>query len=285
MEAPAAWAKPMKDIVENRRRVSFLRKLKLARLVLRESGVRWCVLLLTYYAASGVSHRAFTAMNRLRRVRNIPGLNSTTLNREIWDAWNWSASGDEWTLSEQWKRSLIHEVLEPEIPDRSDILEIGPGGGRWTEPLLKRARTYVGVDISSSCIEHCKRKFGLDPRARFIVGSGRDLAQIEDSSVDTIWSFDVFVHINRAEVENYVREFARILRPGGIAVVHHGTVGGASGGWRSDLTLAALHSMLGAINLRIVKSIDQWTNEGTVHHLQYDDLITVLRKSAGEAMP
>ena len=271
----------MKDIVENRKRISVARKLKLARIALRENGVWWCMLLFTYYVASNVAHRAFATMDRLRRTRGIPGINSAALNKEIWEGWNWSGAGDEWSLSEQWKQSLIRCILKPHIPENSSILEIGPGAGRWTGALLERAREYVGIDISSTCIAHCRDRFGGDPRATFSVGSGRDLAGVADTTIDAIWSFDVFVHINGTEVDGYALEFARVLRPGGVAIIHHGGIGGASGGWRSNLTALALQEIVTRRGLGMDRSFEHWVDDGSVHQLVYGDLITVIRKPAG----
>jgi ubiquinone/menaquinone biosynthesis C-methylase UbiE len=268
----------MKDIVENRKRISFARKLKLAGLAVKENGVWWCVLLLTYYLSSTVAHRVFAAMDRLRRIRDIPGMNSKALNKEIWEAWNWSDAGEEWSQSEAWKQSLVRCVLRRHVPENSSIVEIGPGAGRWTEPLLERAREYVGIDISSTCISHCLGRFGADPRVRFAVGSGHDLAGVADQSIDVIWSFDVFVHINRAEVDGYAGDFARVLRPGGVAIIHHGAIGGASGGWRSNLTAAAFYEILRRHDLLMEESFAHWVDADAVHQLAYGDLITVLRK-------
>jgi SAM-dependent methyltransferase len=269
----------MKDIVENRKRISFSRKLRLAWLALKENGIIWCSLLLLYYAASTIADRAFKAMDRLRRARNIPGLNSGSLNKEIWEAWDWSAAGDEWSQSTEWKQSLIRCILDPMIPAQSSILEIGPGAGRWTEALLERASAYLGIDISSTCIAHCRARFAGNSHARFLVGSGRDLAAAPDSSVDALWSFDVFVHINRAEVDDYAREFRRVLKPGGIGIIHHGAVGGASGGWRSNLTGADMTTILNQHGLNATMSIDHWTDGMTHYPLQYGDLITVFARS------
>jgi SAM-dependent methyltransferase len=235
----------MKDVVENRQLVSFGRKLRIARIALEENGPAWCFLMLLYYASSTVSHKAFATMDRLRRTRGIPGLNSRRLNKEIWEAWDWNTSGgEEWSATPQSKEGLIRFVLEPEIPEGGRILEIGPGGGRWTGALIARAREYLGIDISATCVEHCRRRFADEAKARFAVGSGADLAGVEDSSIDAIWSFDVFVHINVAEVEGYAAEFRRVLRPGGVGVIHHGGVGGATGGWRSNVTGAAFEEIL-----------------------------------------
>jgi SAM-dependent methyltransferase len=275
----------MKDSVADRKRIGLARKLKLARIALRENGVRWCACLLTYYAASAVAQRAFGAMDRLRRTRHIPGLNSATLNREIWDAWDWGSGGEEWSGSEEWKQSLLRCVLEREIPVNSSVLEIGPGAGRWTTHLLERARDYIGIDISSTCVQHCRDRFSGRQRVRFEVGSGRDLAAVPSDSVDAIWSYDVFVHINRAEVASYAHEFARVLRGGGVGVVHHGSVGGASGGWRSDLTADAFASILAQHELQVRRSFNSWDDGGAIQRLAYDDLITVFSKHPTGGQP
>jgi ubiquinone/menaquinone biosynthesis C-methylase UbiE len=265
----------LKDIVENRRRITFGQKLGIAWLVLRENGFLWCLLLLAYYLSSSVAHQIFTAMDRLRRAWNIPGLNSATLNKKIWESWDWSGEGDEWSESEEWKQSLIRCVLDVQMPRDCAILEIGPGGGRWTAPLLERAREYVGVDISSTCVDHCRERFRQFPNATFIVGSGRDLAQVPDDSVDAIWSFDVFVHINRSEVTAYAKDFLRVLRPGGVAAIHHGAVGGAQGGWRSNLTAEEFASILAQNKLQVLKTLDQWTDGPRTYPMRFGDLITV----------
>lgn len=270
----------MKDIVENRKRISWANKLKLVTTALRENGLAWCTLLLTYYAASSVAHKSFTALDRMRRARRLPGLNSATLNKAIWEAWDWSANGDEWTSSPESKQAFIRGVLQREIPLEQDILEIGPGAGRWTGPLLQRARRYIGVDISSTCVDHCRKRFGNDARVTFVVGSGRDLAAVANESIDTIWSHDAFVHINAAEVAGYVEEFGRVLRPGAAAVIHHGGVGGAAGGWRSNLTAEALEEMVKRRGLLLEKSFDHWVDGSAVHSLDYGDRIAVIRKPA-----
>jgi ubiquinone/menaquinone biosynthesis C-methylase UbiE len=170
--------------------------------------------------------------------------------------------------------------MDKEIASGMDILEIGPGAGRWTEALLERARRYFGVDISETCVERCRSRFGGNERATFAVGSGRDLAGLGDASIDAIWSYDAFVHINESEVEAYVEEFARVLRPAAVAVIHHGGVGGAAGGWRSNLTASALQRMVERSGLLLERSLDHWVDGDTMHSLIYGDRISVIRKPA-----
>jgi ubiquinone/menaquinone biosynthesis C-methylase UbiE len=268
----------VKDIVANRRRVSLHNKWKTAALALRENGLSWCGYLFAYYISSRLAERAHSQMHRLRRERGLPGLNSAALNQHIWNSWDWSAQGEEWSSSEEWKQSVIRGVLDPNIPAGGSILEIGPGAGRWTVPLLARARDYTGVDISSTCIEHCRKRFANEPRAQFVVGSGRDLRDVATESIDAIWSFDVFVHINAAEIAGYLDDFVRVLRPGGIAVIHHGAAGGTGGGWRSDLTAAAFAQMLAQRHLKIQQVMDQWADGAEMRKLTFGDQISVISR-------
>ena len=266
----------MKDIISNRRRVGLWGKLKILRLVLRENGIVWTLYLLIYHFGSSLSDWAFTRMDRLRREKGLPGMNSTALNAEIWNQWDWTKGGEEWTQSEEWKASLIQNVLNANVPEGGNILEIGPGAGRWTEHLLKRAKRLTGIDISKECVVVCRRKFADFDNVAFHTNDGSSLTLIEDSSVDTIWSFDVFVHINESDVAEYAEEFARVLRTGGRGIIHHGTVAGKEGGWRSDLTVTRFNEILKANGLRLISQFDEWEDNGK--HFKaglYQDGITV----------
>ncbi len=270
----------MKDLVDNRRRIPFAKKLSLLGLVLKENGILWCSAFGVYYVCSQIGDRAFAFMDSLRRKHGVPGLNSRALNKAIWEAWDWGAGGEEWSPSEEWKQSVITQVLEKQMPDHASILEIGPGGGRWTTDLIKRSSQFTAVDISESCVEVCKQKFAGSPNAKFIVGSGRDLVGVPDASQDAIWSFDVFVHINRAEVAAYLDEFNRVMKPGATAVLHHGSVGGLNGGWRSDMTGEAMAEMLKARGFQLVSMFKEWQDGPNSYKAGlYDDLITVFRRS------
>ena len=119
----------MKDIVANRSKISLAQKARLLRIVLRENGFLWTTSLGLYYSASLIADRAFVRMNQLRAKHNLPGINSATMNYEIWRNWDWSSSGEEWTESVEWKNSLVNNVLVKHMQSGGDILEIGPGAG------------------------------------------------------------------------------------------------------------------------------------------------------------
>ena len=96
----------MKDIVENRQRISFGKKVKIAFLALRENGLIWSFFLGIYYFCSAVANKAFSIMDRRRKRKGLPGLNSARMNKLIWEAWDWEAGGEEWTPSPEWKHTV-----------------------------------------------------------------------------------------------------------------------------------------------------------------------------------
>ncbi len=270
-----------RELIRNRRRLSFARKASLFGIVLRENGLAWTTLLAAYYATSAVAEWSFARLQRTKAERGLPGTSSLRLNERIWTDWDWSSGGDEWTLSPEWKSSLISCVLTRYVPEGVDTLEIGPGAGRWTAVLQPRARHLFGVDISETCIDICRRKFGGSSNTTFLKSSGADLNGVPDRSIDALWSFDVFVHINRRDVEAYVREFSRVMRHGAVGVIHHGSGAGTQGGWRSDLTTADFTRLLNESGFEIVDQFERWEDNGEVYSVGlYQDVVTVFRRAA-----
>jgi len=269
----------MKDLVENRNRLGLAKKAKLAALAVNENGVGWTSLMGIYYLFSGAAEKAFGLAAKRRERLGLPGMNSVGLNREIWEAWDWGASGEEWSPSEEWKASLIDHILIKHVPKGGEVVEIGPGGGRWTEHLQRRASRLTGIDLSESCVKACQERFAECENVRFYTNSGCDLPGVDDASINAIWSFDVFVHINAEQVEPYAAEFARALKPGGVGIIHHGNVAGRRGGWRSDMTAKRMVELLEAAGLKVEHQITSWTDEGTEYEVGlYDDSVTVFRK-------
>jgi len=267
----------MKDIVANRQKIALRKKLKVGSALLRENGILWTLYLVAYYAASSAADMAFRRMHERALKFGLPGMSSPTSNRTIWDRWNWEHGGNEWTLSEEWKDSFQRCVLHKYMPVGKNVLEIGPGAGRWTELLQPIAASLVGVDISEKCVELCREKFGRAGNTRFISTTGNTLSGVEDRSVDAIWSFDVFVHINTSEAAGYVWEFRRVLRPGGVGVVHHGKQP-EIGGWRSDLTAEKFKALLEGQGLIVVEQFQSWEDNGkTMPVGRYEDFVTVFR--------
>ena len=150
-------------------------------------------------------------------------------NKSLWDNYDWSRLGEEWTLHakrykgiepDAWKQSIINEVMLKYIRGGSVILEIGPGAGRWTETLANMADSLILVDISKKCLDLCKERFKSYDNIKYVLTKGT-LDFIQDNSIDYIWSYDVFVHINPKDIRSYLHDMQRILKPQGYSIIHH----------------------------------------------------------------
>jgi ubiquinone/menaquinone biosynthesis C-methylase UbiE len=208
--------------------------------------------------------------------------NSVADNYERWSRWDWSSLGEEWTASEEWKQGLVNEVLLAKMPSRGTVLEIGPGGGRWSVILAERADRLLLVDVSPRVLEVARGRLGDAPHVRYMCTAGTDFPDVEDTTVDAIWSFDVFVHVAPLEQARYLDEMARVLSPGGVALIHHadGRNRGllpSQAGWRSPMSARLFARLAQKRGFRVEEQLRSWS--GGRHDLSaYGDVISVLRR-------
>lgn len=173
-----------------------------------------------------------STLSHLEPVQNrevIKTMPSITENKQVWGAsHDWPLAGDEWSDSwgsapAQWHGSLYPRVF-PFLGGR--ILEIAPGHGRWTQFLQNHCSSLIGIDLATACVEYCKDRFSDNPSLQFKTNDGLKLTAIADGSIDFIFSFDSLVHAESDVIASYVTEFARVLRKGGVAFIHHSNGGG-----------------------------------------------------------
>ena len=158
------------------------------------------------------------------------------------------------------------------------VLEIGPGFGRWTRTLTEISTSVLVVDVAEKCIDHCRDLFGDKDNISFHVNDGRSLNFAADNSVDYVWSFDVFVHIEPEDIDSYFQEFRRVLKRDGLAVIHHGIIGNTNFGWRSSLTLQVFTELLKKHDFALIDQFNAWGDEDQFS-VSSSDVISIFRKS------
>ncbi|MBI5191215.1 MAG: class I SAM-dependent methyltransferase [Nitrospirae bacterium] len=95
------------------------------------------------------------------------------------------------------------------------VLEIGFGEGYGTYYLAEEAREITGLDVSMSLVEHARAKYAKK-NLYFVKGDATDLP-FPDGSFDVVISSQVLEHVK--DYMKSVRETARVLRPGGQAII------------------------------------------------------------------
>jgi SAM-dependent methyltransferase len=147
--------------------------------------------------------------------------------------------------AEQRKRERWMQKSLPYLPSiaalagvtpNDTILDVGCGPGRLTWELvtfLSPSGTYHGIEVQRDLVEDLERRFGRMPNFHFhhadlanseYNGGGAANAEtyrfpLEDASIDLVVLRSIVTHLVPAEVDNYLSEIARVLRPGGRSYI------------------------------------------------------------------
>ena len=103
-------------------------------------------------------------------------------------------------------------------PPRSRALDFGSGMGRLTQALCDHFAECDGVEIAPSMIELARRHNRHGDRCRYHLNSGDDLSRFPDRAFDFIYTALVLQHMRPRYGVRYLREFFRLLAPGGVAM-------------------------------------------------------------------
>lgn len=157
--------------------------------------------------------------------------------KRVWDALAqsdplWTVCTDPTKQNRQWTSKELFETGDMEVetiiaharslgltPETSGrALDFGCGVGRLTQALSKHFVECHGVDISPAMIATAIELAGRNPKCNYRVNDSPHLACFADRFFDFIYSSIVLQHIEPQYVSTYLREFIRVLKPGGILV-------------------------------------------------------------------
>jgi SAM-dependent methyltransferase len=144
----------------------------------------------------------------------------------FWAVLSWAdKTNNRWTPEEFFRtgvdeiRDVMSQLKQLDIsvkPGRA--LDFGCGPGRLTRALASHFERVDGVDISPSMIELANRFNEHPNRCHYHLNVADDLALFADSTFDFIYSNITLQHVGQSRAKSYLREFLRILNPGGVMV-------------------------------------------------------------------
>jgi ubiquinone/menaquinone biosynthesis C-methylase UbiE/uncharacterized membrane protein YbhN (UPF0104 family) len=135
----------------------------------------------------------------------------------IAEQYNAQWSPHVWDLLIERKIGFITEALKHPPAEAGVGLDLGCGLGLQTAALRSRGYQVIGLDPSVGLLAVGQRRVGP---SLVLAGSALDLP-FRDASLDFVYTIGVLHHLpGRAAQDQAVREIARVLKPGGVLLVH-----------------------------------------------------------------
>jgi ubiquinone/menaquinone biosynthesis C-methylase UbiE len=115
--------------------------------------------------------------------------------------------------------ALMSELREENITLQTQAaLDFGCGLGRLTQALAPHFDAVTGIDIAPSMIDGARAFNQFGERCRYIVNDKPDLRIFADGAFDFVYSTQVLQHMPVEFAKEYIKEFCRVTRKGGIIV-------------------------------------------------------------------
>ena len=104
---------------------------------------------------------------------------------------------------------------------RRSALDFGCGIGRLSQALAGHFDHVYGVDISPKMIELAREHNRKGPRCEYVWNPSGGLKRFADGSIDMVYSWITLQHMRPRYARRYIREFLRVLAPGGLLVFQY----------------------------------------------------------------
>jgi SAM-dependent methyltransferase len=151
-----------------------------------------------------------------------------------WDAFGrqdpfWAILTDPSKRGNRWTPEAFFETGRDEVAELLEhvqrlgvprhwrrALDFGCGAGRLTQALGDRFDSVLGVDVAPSMIDLARAHNRHGARCTYEVNDRPDLSRWPDGAFDLIYTSRVLQHIEPRYSVAYLREFLRLLAPGGV---------------------------------------------------------------------
>jgi len=104
---------------------------------------------------------------------------------------------------------------------RRTALDFGCGIGRLTQALAGHFEQVYGVDIAPRMIELAREHNRQGSRCEYRWNPENHLRSFGDGSMDMIYSWITLQHMRPRHARAYIREFLRVLAPGGLLLFQY----------------------------------------------------------------
>lgn len=157
--------------------------------------------------------RAYRRQSRLREL--LPGMPNASLQSEFIGSDGDKALREAWRAYRVWIEMAARHGRP--IDGSSRVLDFGCGWGRMLRFFLREvpAEQLCGVDVLPEALEACR---STNPWCQFQKVSPLPPTELPADSFDLIYLYSVFSHLSEDAHRLWLKEFHRILKPGGLVI-------------------------------------------------------------------
>lgn len=118
---------------------------------------------------------------------------------------------------------IRERFVNPFVQNGNVAIEIGAGGGRWTQYLCPMQRVYV-VDYHREVLDELQRRF-RKPNIIAVTNNGTDFPGVPPACADYVFSFGVFVHLEPDLIQSYLANLREVVKPSANVVIQYADKG------------------------------------------------------------
>lgn len=117
-----------------------------------------------------------------------------------------------------YREGLILKTIRRLLPS-GKVIDVGCGTGSLVLKLAQEGYQVIGIDVSDKCIALTRSRVNTDGLSHLVTVSKGSASQsnLPDQSVDAVIAGEVLEHLD--DDGSAVREFFRVLKPGGICII------------------------------------------------------------------
>lgn len=177
-------------------------------------------------------------------------------------------------------KEVCKQCLYPFFSPFETALEIGSGGGTFTERMINKFKNLIAVDVIPM-----PRKFHSYKDFQYIElpDHSNDLKGIEDSLIDFCFCYNVFCHLSNEFLIEYLKSVHRVLKTNGYFVFmlssfNHTKKHILHGSYELGDMLPMGHFYQDFRTLNIIAAKDQWHVISPNMIPEHRDIIVHLKK-------
>lgn len=114
--------------------------------------------------------------------------------------------------------SFYHEFVKLDL---ENVIELACGRGRHVPHYIKKAGHVTLVDVLQKNIDICKERFKAENKISYYCNNGFNLEELASDRYSALFCYDAMVHFELIDIYRYLKDIFRVLKPGGMALIHH----------------------------------------------------------------